>query len=348
MIPYADIDNLTAHTRRSIATVAHQVFPGASVSLVEDPESILLPSDAIWDYPRAELYLKAQLERLNGDLPEFPETYLFLDIETHNAEKRWDMPLEQFFRLGQYAWGEGEVRTTESLDEVLWAIRKADKVIAHNGHSFDFSVLLGDEALHVAMADKLFDTYVFAELNYPCPVKYTHANGTTYRNNRSPSQFRRWFGLDNLAHQFGAARKFGDLAALAAEHNPEGTRRADLDFGLIPLDDPDFLAYADQDIVALRELTRSMLSQMPVDDYDRREQYKAALNAQMTRNGVLIDIDLAQSMIDEAEQQKQETLDLLVREYNFPVEGKMPCGQRHRHSRGRMAQDGHWQSQPRR
>lgn len=323
-VGYAHMNSLSVFSKRVISTEAHQLFPGSAINLVEDETSSLLSPDAIYDYPRSELFVRSQIMRQHDILPEFPETYLFLDIETHNAEKRWDIPLKDFFRLGQYAWGEGPVQLTEDLDVVLGMIEQADKVIAHNGHSFDFSVLLGDDALDLAFEGKLFDTYTFAKLKHPCPITYTHANGTTYRNNTSPQQYRRWYGLDNLAYQFGASRKFGDLAKLAAKYNPKGTPRSELDFGLIPVDDADFLEYAKQDIIALRELTRSMLAVTNVDDYDRRTQITDAIDAQMTRNGVKVDVALAQERIDQAEKVKQDLLVQLENQYNFPTKGKMP------------------------
>ena len=325
-IPYAHLDSMNYQAKRVISTAAHALFPGASVFLVGDidTDSLLLSPKAIAEYPRAEWFVEAQMRRMFDLLPEFPDTYLFLDIETHNAEKRWDMPLESFFRLGQYAWGEGPIQTTTDLDEVLALIEQAERVIAHNGHSFDFSVLLGNSALDLTFEGKLFDTYTYAKLKFPCPVTYKHANGTTYRSNTSPAQYRRWYGLDNLAYQFGSARKFGDLAALAAKYNPPKTPRSELDFGLVPLDDLDFLAYARQDIGALRELTRSMVTVGGLDDYDFREQKKDAINAAMTLNGCLIDVPLAQSLVDIAEKKKAELLMQLERDYNFPTKGKMP------------------------
>lgn len=88
---------------------------------------------------------------------------LFLDIESHGVEKRWSMPPRDFFRLGQYAWGEGPVVLTEDYDEVIAAIREADGVVVHNGHNFDLSVLFGkdsDEPLRMTMDRRVIDTMV--------------------------------------------------------------------------------------------------------------------------------------------------------------------------------------------
>ena len=322
-IPYEHTKGLAYKARTAISNAAHKVFPGEPIRLVPG-ESTLLTPRAIADYPHAELYLEAQIRRMFGKLPRFGDNVLFLDIETHNAGKEWGMPIEEFFRLGQYAWGEGPVKLTTDLSEVVNQITRAKRVVAHNGHSFDFSVLIGDLALDLAMQGHLLDTYTFAEVVFPCPVEYIHASGRRFPNNTNPTQYRKWYGLDNLCAQFGFDGKMGNLTELAAQHNPKGTKRADLDFSLIPLDDPDFLAYADQDIVALRELTRSMLAVHPMGDYDERAQKMAAIDAQVMRNGFRVDIELAEKRRDAAQQRTEEIMDQLVRDYNFPTEGKQP------------------------
>lgn len=324
-IPYAHLSVLTRKAKQMLSLVAHELYPGDLLKLVDDPESILLSPEAIEHCPAAQEILRSQMMRLFGLLPRVPDDFLFLDIETHNAEKRWDMPLSEFFRLGQYAWGEGEVVLTTNLDHLLAQIAKARRVIAHNGHSFDFSVLLGDDALHAAYEGRLFDTWVHATVHFPMPVTYLHTNGRTYTDyNTSPANARRWFGLDNQAFQFGFDGKSGDLKELAKKYNPPKTPTGELDFGLIPVDDPDFLEYAKQDIVALREYFRSMLAVAPINDYDRRAQFMAAIDGQMTRNGIRLDVALAQSRVAEAEEQKEATLAKLEAEYDFPTEGKMP------------------------
>lgn len=325
-IPYAYVaKGLTLKAKRKLSLVAHELYPGEHLSLVQDDSSPLLSPQAIEDFPAAHVMLKAQMMRLFGLLPRVPDDVLFLDIETHSANARWDMPLEEFFRLGQYAWGEGPVQLTTSVGDLLSVMSKARMIVAHNGHAFDFSVLLGDDALHYAYDRRLFDTWTHATVNFPMPPVYTHSNGTTYRDYKmKPANARRWLGLDNMAYQFGVPGKMGDLKELAKRHNPPKTPVADLNFGLIPVDDPDFVAYAVQDIVVLRELTRAMLAVEPLDEYDWRAQFMAAIDGQMTRNGVRVDVPLAKERVAEAEAQKAVLLTELQTKYDFPTEGKMP------------------------
>lgn len=321
-LPYAHVDTLTPRARDLIRSVVHREFPGEPVRLFAG-ESPLPSADLLDSVPNAEAFVVAALKRMSGKMPKFDDDILFLDIETHGSELRWDMPREEFVRLCQYAWGEGTVQTTTSLTEFLDLIWRARLVVAHNGHSFDFSVLCGDSALDLAAQKKLFDTWVFATVNLPAPNSYVNRYGRRLKSD-SPKSARGWFSLDNLAFQFGIPGKLGDITELARRFNPKGTPKDELDYGLIPVDDPDFLAYAEQDIVVLRELLRSMWSFKEPDKYDWRSQFTAAIYAQMTRTGVYVDIPLAQSRVDEQEKIKQDTLEMLARDYDFPTEGSMP------------------------
>ena len=311
--------------REVLKRVFHKVFPGEPVRVVQSEDSCIYSPLAIQRSVVPERFVEAQIRRETDQLIAFEDDVLFLDIETHNAERLYDMDRREFFRLGQYAWGEGQVQVTTDIDEVLAQIGKARLVYAHNGHNFDFNALLGDDALHLAYESKLFDTFVFAALHFPAPTRYLHSNGRNYTDyNTKPGHTARWLGLENLAFQFGFPGKLGNLQELAARHNPPKTKVADLDYGLIPLSDPQFLAYAEQDIIALRDLTRSMLSVVPVDAYSEREQFKWALLAQFSRNGCAVDVPEIQRRVQRSADQAQAIMAELVEQYDFPTEGKAP------------------------
>lgn len=249
---------------------------------------------------------------------------LFLDIETHNAGREYDMPIDKFFRLGQYAFGNDPVTLTTGLDEVYQVMRAAKTVVVHNGFGFDFRVLLGAELVDWTWEGRLFDTFVHANLVFPAPYSYTNRAGHTFFNASAPGQAMKWLGLDNLGFQFGAGAKEGDLKALAKKYNPKGTKVADLNYGLIPTDDPEFRAYGEQDVLLLREVFYSLMYARPLNAYDEREQKKAAINAAMTHTGIAIDRDLARERVEIAEAIKAEKVAELEREYGFPTEGAMP------------------------
>lgn len=252
------------------------------------------------------------------------EGVLFFDCETHNEGRQWDMAPQNFFRLGQYAWGSGPVNLTTNYDEVVSVLLSATIAIAHNGHAFDFSVLLGDRALELAHQRRLFDTMAFANLVLPIPPRYTNRVGHTFYDADNPGMAMKWLSLDNLCFQLGLDGKEGDLKSLAVKYNPKGTKVDDLDYGLIPTDDPDFLAYAVQDVEALRELTFALWNAHQPTEYDWREQLMTAINAQITRNGFSVNVPKAQARVEELKIKRDEIMRGLERDYGLPTEGKMP------------------------
>ena len=293
------------------------------------------------DFTNADLVLDASdtdeemiaMFEYNASLVPWPgrdsET-LYFDIESHNVEKRWDMPVYEFVRTVQWAWGiDGETHFSTNVNDLYTEISKAWGLVAHNGHPFDFSVLLGDEALTWAREGRLFDPMVFGNLANPVPFTFTDRHGRQSWMEiggvaKVVPHTRKWLSLDNQAYVLGVPGKFGSLEELARKHNPPKTKREDLDFGLIPVDDEDFVAYARQDIPALQGITFGLLKKKPLDDYDRREQLCAAINAQISRNGWLVDRDAAQQRVDEQALKRERILAGLSERYDFPTEGKSP------------------------
>lgn len=256
---------------------------------------------------------------------------LFADIETHNAGKQYGMPAREFFRLGQFAWGDGEIQVTSDYDYFVEQVRAADWVVFHNGISFDLPVLFGTEStepLEMALDGKVICTYVLATLLNPVPYSYTNKSGHTFYDAAKPERAKKWYALENQCFQYGIPGKFGDLTDLAKQHNPPKTLRRDLDYALIPLDDPDFLEYARQDIEALRGLYYRLIQEIKDQDYNReyiwREMVKWSINAQITKNGVLVDIPEAQDRVEHLKQERDLIMEMLVRDFDFPTTGKQP------------------------
>lgn len=257
-----------------------------------------------------------------------PEKILYFDIESHNAGKQWNMAPEDFFRLGQYAWGPtGDVVLTTDYHEMIAAIRAAEGVVGHNIHAFDLSVLFGTESiepLEMAMARKVFDTFTHAVLAAPAPETYVNRKGQTLYGDASPSNTLKWLGLDNLCFQLNLPGKEGDLQALAKKYNPAGTLVRDLDYSLIPTDDPDFRAYSVQDVISVQGLCHALVVMSPPTEYDWREQLNAAIDAQNSRNGIKVDIPAAQARADMLAERKDVLLKQLEADYGFPTTGKSP------------------------
>lgn len=262
--------------------------------------------------------------------------YCFADCETANGGAEYSMPPHEFVRLFQWAINDGpvqkmEVHTPEDLEVVRNILRQADYVVFHNGLSADLPWIFGVdslEPLEMAMQRKVVDTFVIASLVTPAPNRFTAPNGHTFVDADKPGTAMKWLGLENLCHQFGLPGKFGSLQELAKKYNPAGTKVADLDYSLIALDDEDFLAYADQDVIALRGLFQYLMSKIKQLNYNRDyiwdELESAAAMDRMSRNGILVDQEWAKNRIAEMTKIREEKMKWLVEEYGFPTEGKAP------------------------
>lgn len=262
--------------------------------------------------------------------------YLFGDCETHNAGREFSMPPHEFVRLFQWAVNDGpvqlkEIHTPEDLEFVRDLIRNADYVVFHNGITFDLPVIFGVdslEPLHMAQERKILDPFYLANLLHPAPETYVDSKGHRYTDAAKPERAMRWLSLENQCYQLGLPGKFGSLKDIAKPYQPEGTKVADYDYGLIPLDDPDFLYYAEQDVIAVRALFNRLMEMRRIQGYSGeylwREMEGMSVTARMSRNGILVNQEYAHKRIKEMEAERDRTLAWLVDTYDFPTEGKAP------------------------
>lgn len=263
-------------------------------------------------YPNAQFYVQYALKcALGMDLHLFDDDTLIFDTETLSTEHFWNVGPRDFFRLGQYAWGEGDVVLTEDYDEMVDAVQSAKLVIGHNIHPFDLSYLLGDKALGI----RAFDTFTHATCVTPAPDRFLNAKGVTQLSN-SPGSARAFHSLENSCFSFGIPGKHGNLKDIA--------KRLGCDIGEIPLDNEEFREYAWQDVIAGRELARAMLSVAAPTPYEWREQEVAAANAQISRNGFRVDQERAKARVRYLGVRKQALVTDLVMDYGFPTTGKQP------------------------
>lgn len=276
----------------------------------------------------------------------FPDTTLFLDIETHTIDERYAMPPRDYFRLGGWAWGESEdIGITDDYDEFLELIRAADVVVGHNIHAFDLSVLFGVdsiEALRMAREYRVFDTMTHGTLVMPAPYKYVDYNGKSQTVTK-PEQARKWFKLANMARQLGVPGKLLELSTLAEQYefdivpilkkNGEPGKRVQkirkpdvcCGYGHIPTDDPTFREYLRDDVRASRHVARAMLEREGLPGrYEWDEQVSAGILAQISRNGVRVDQDATQAMMYAQDWTAAHTLDMLRDRYGMPVNRKKP------------------------
>lgn len=264
-------------------------------------------------YPNAQFYVQYALKcALGMDLHLFDDDVLIFDTETLSSEHRWNVHPRDFFRLGQYAWGEGPVVLTEDFDEIVEAVRSASLVIGHNIHTYDLSYMLGDDALGLPV----FDTFIHATCVTPAPDRFLNSRGVVQLSN-SPGSAKAFHSLENTAFTFGIPGKLGDLKDLAKRYGGG-------DVGAIPVDNEEYRAYAHQDVVVNRELARAMFSVAKPTSYEWREQEVAAINAQISRNGFRVDRAVAEARVRELQRRKDALLVDLVMDYGFPTQGKQP------------------------
>lgn len=249
----------------------------------------------------------------------FSDDVLFFDIESDSVDVMWDQTPDEFWRIGGYSWGESDkiIRTTDRL-ELIDCIERAKVSVAFNGHAFDWSVLYGKDStrpLELSLDNRLWDPMTHAILHNPPPVMYVDRKGVA-RYPFTPEKAKSWFSLDNQAFQLNLPGKIPALKALAEKYGG---------FGLIPVDDPDYLAYLDQDVVVLRDVSIELMKiSGGMSSYDWREQLNAAIDAQNARNGFRVDQAAAKARVGELDAIKNEHLTILNERFGLPREGKAP------------------------
>ena len=245
------------------------------------------------------------------------EGTLTFDIESHSAELMYSMSPEEFVRLIGYAWGDGEVILTTDLDEIKEQILKARWIIGHNIHAFDLRAVFGiksDIPLELAQERRVYDTWTHAALVHPAPYMFVNRFGKNALAN-SPDKMKRWFSLDEQAHQLGVPGKTHDLKALAKEFGG---------FGSIPVDDERYRDYLVGDVVASRVVARELIKKGKLDAYALREQEIAARAAVISSNGFRVDVDAAKSRVEDLRVRREAILEVLQTKYGLPTEGKSP------------------------
>lgn len=257
---------------------------------------------------------------------------VMFDIETTGAQNLFSQTPQEQFRLGQWAVGrDGEIKTTPTYDNFMEVIEGADLLVGHNIIGYDLTSLYGTDStrpLELALENRVLDTFVWYPQRNRVPVSYQNRAGrraTTYQQGKQkPELVWKYLALDNLTHQHGLPGKEGDLVALAKKYNPPKTLKKNLDFGLIPVDDPEYLAYGVQDIVALQGLAAFLMDQGPITEYEWREMLVNSINAQISRNGWRVNQEMAQARVDELATERDEIMDWLVKAHDFPTEGAQP------------------------
>lgn len=226
---------------------------------------------------------------------------LVFDIETAPVEQLFRRA--DFYRLGAYANGSGPV-LTESGDDLSRVLGSGDHLlIGHNITGFDLIALARWHGLDLpSLRGKIADTDLLVRLDDPPP---SGKDGVAMYP-------KGYYGLDKSCERYGVPGKVADLKALVKAHGG---------FDKIPTDDPQYRAYLEGDIYASTALFAAL---PPMNDYAKREQDVGLITAQMTLNGMRVDVPELQRTLAEQEIRKQEHIAELAHLTGMPTGAKSP------------------------
>jgi len=224
---------------------------------------------------RGEFQSERQGERSSESV-----TTVTFDLETGDASALYTYQpydAQGFVRL--CAFNDTVTPATQAL---LDSIESAEEVVGHNVLNFDLLALARHHGLdYRSVAKKSRDTLVLARLADP-PVS---RGGQSY-------------DLDSLARGHGLGGKSEALPLLEREYG--GHDR-------IPLDHPDYLAYARRDV----ELTQALSAFYPMTLYGRREHTVLAIAGEMSLSGFRVDEDALAAKLTAGDGRRRELLAVL-------------------------------------
>jgi len=246
---------------------------------------------------------------------------IVFDIETHSATEIYAKPTYEFFRIGAFTdLNQGEhVFGTKVQGVLREAVEMASVAIGHNIMAFDLPALGVRDLLERAKARRIIDTWTLATVMDPPPESYQPREGAR-RFPQKPEQYKHYYSLDNLAFQYGVPGKTHDLKQLAKER---GDINACCTFGSIPVDDRNYQAYLEADVLASRTVLGAMLAKFgPITDYAWREMRVAAVMSTMSMNGFRLDRELTAQRIAHNDEVRARNTEQLVQRYGIPLTNK--------------------------
>ena len=238
---------------------------------------------------------------------------LTFDLETGDADDLYRTDPAEYVRIGATAADDGEVVAYDSIvpHEVAEDIRRANTVTGHNIMAFDLPALVRSGALtmpevhRMAAEGRLFDGLLVARYLDPPMAR---AKGVDHQ---------RKYDLGTLAAKHGFAEKLSDVSkALAKKYGG---------WGAIPIDDSEdgraFKEYMCRDVEISRHLHAALLAELngTMPDYLLREHRVAAIAAQISINGFLVDIPLLEQRVSDIQERKAEAMQWLAAECGIPT-----------------------------
>lgn len=234
-------------------------------------------------------------------------TTVVFDLETGDAGYLHATNDPDFVRLAAYSVNGAEpVTTTDIAGELIPLLERADRIVGHNVVQFDLPALrrrfgLDDKAL--IEAGKVHDTLVLSRLA---------AEGADLEH-----------GLDAVAERCGVDGKLlkdGKSALKALKKQYGG-------FDKIPVDNPEYVAYALQDVRANVAVYNQMLPaalEAVSAEYLQREHEKMHALSIVESRGIRVDTAKVEQFLAEEAVVKAEIRAWLVANVGIPDKGKAP------------------------
>ena len=222
---------------------------------------------------------------------------MVFDLETGSAEDLFIPGTEGFVRLVGHTSPDGVVVTTDPAA----VLAHRGPLVAHNGFGFDWPALAhhhGFDLLQAGEQGRLIDTMVLAALDRP-PV-----------GGDGDRAMKGW-SLDHLGEQLLGQRKSDSVVRLKKKFGG---------FDQIPVDDPEFRAYCQQDVTLTQGLLEHFAPGGRLTPYQAREmRVTARLTAGIVLNGFRVDVDLVQQRIADGQRVKDEGHRWLAETYGLPT-----------------------------
>lgn len=274
-----------------------EVQPGPA-ELQPDPQ----PVDEPGENPVAAVQLDAEV--------------VTFDLETGDAGEQYRHPGPGYTRIGATASDDEPVVPydgpgTAVTRTVAADIRRGRTITGHNIMAFDLPVLVREgvmtmEEIHNLTADgRVFDALLAARYLDPPMARDKGVDS------------ERKYDLGSLGERYGLGAKLTDVSKpLAKKYGG---------WGEIPIDDSEdgqaFKSYMVQDVELSRRLHARLMDEFggTVPDYLVREHRVAAIAAQISVNGFLVDQELLAQRIGEIEKRKASAMELLSGKYGVPT-----------------------------
>jgi DNA polymerase-1 len=256
-----------------------------------------------------------------GPIEDRPEADLVtFDLETGDADDLYREDGADYIRIGGTAAdGEEVVDYRRHVPRAVAAdIRAGRTITGHNIMAFDLPALVRSGAMtmteihDMAAAGRLADALIMARYIDPPMARDKGVDAD------------RKYDLGSLGEKLGLgekltgvskplAKKYGGWGAIPFDpEDPDPERAADA---------ADFIGYLRQDVELSRKLYRVLLAELggTMPDYLVREHKIAAVAAQITHNGFLVDQELLGQRVREIEQTKRKALSYLSGTYGVPL-----------------------------